>query len=201
MQREERASGSWLVSWRAAGEVASRLGSRACRVQRGSMMSELPAQPPPTAQSVLWRPAIQELAPPEGDTSLIFIAQRTLAAVEDHLVGALHRPLLGYLVGRVLQAPDTGMSYVVAHGVVRVPQVIADGATEQLVGDTLAAAQRLLPPEHGVVVGWYRSDPTRSEEHTSELQSQSNLVCRLLLEKKKQRHTHRYRGTAVTHGR
>src|SRR2546430_4894328 len=29
-----------------------------------------------------------------------------------------------------------------------------------------------------------RSD-TRSEEHTSELQSQSNLVCRLLLEKKK----------------
>src|SRR2546430_6275155 len=28
-------------------------------------------------------------------------------------------------------------------------------------------------------------DKTRSEEHTSELQSQSNLVCRLLLEKKK----------------
>src|SRR2546430_10255714 len=27
--------------------------------------------------------------------------------------------------------------------------------------------------------------PERSEEHTSELQSQSNLVCRLLLEKKK----------------
>src|SRR2546427_8170290 len=29
----------------------------------------------------------------------------------------------------------------------------------------------------------------RSEEHTSELQSQSNLVCRLLLEKKKQTNT------------
>src|SRR2546427_9312471 len=28
----------------------------------------------------------------------------------------------------------------------------------------------------------------RSEEHTSELQSQSNLVCRLLLEKKKIKH-------------
>src|SRR2546430_11468726 len=28
----------------------------------------------------------------------------------------------------------------------------------------------------------------RSEEHTSELQSQSNLVCRLLLEKKKNRY-------------
>src|SRR2546430_9383641 len=30
-------------------------------------------------------------------------------------------------------------------------------------------------------------DNERSEEHTSELQSQSNLVCRLLLEKKKKR--------------
>src|SRR2546430_11721516 len=30
-----------------------------------------------------------------------------------------------------------------------------------------------------------RSEQVRSEEHTSELQSQSNLVCRLLLEKKK----------------
>src|SRR2546427_7394877 len=30
---------------------------------------------------------------------------------------------------------------------------------------------------------------TRSEEHTSELQSQSNLVCRLLLEKKKKKNT------------
>src|SRR2546430_11685605 len=30
-----------------------------------------------------------------------------------------------------------------------------------------------------------RGRPSRSEEHTSELQSQSNLVCRLLLEKKK----------------
>src|SRR2546427_9541514 len=31
----------------------------------------------------------------------------------------------------------------------------------------------------------FRSMSSRSEEHTSELQSQSNLVCRLLLEKKK----------------
>src|SRR2546430_8354873 len=32
----------------------------------------------------------------------------------------------------------------------------------------------------------------RSEEHTSELQSQSNLVCRLLLEKKKERMLQQY---------
>src|SRR5688572_32574111 len=34
-------------------------------------------------------------------------------------------------------------------------------------------------------VNYNREEPPRSEEHTSELQSQSNLVCRLLLEKKK----------------
>src|SRR5688572_31026568 len=50
--------------------------------------------------------------------------------------------------------------------------------------------------------GWqvYRNDRTaprhaslvrRSEEHTSELQSQSNLVCRLLLEKKKTKTAHK----------
>src|SRR5688572_31581077 len=32
-----------------------------------------------------------------------------------------------------------------------------------------------------------RKSAYRSEEHTSELQSQSNLVCRLLLEKKKKK--------------
>src|SRR2546427_8915708 len=43
----------------------------------------------------------------------------------------------------------------------------------------------------------------RSEEHTSELQSQSNLVCRLLLEKKKKKntslHTHTIANTRNTH--
>src|SRR5688572_32083104 len=43
-------------------------------------------------------------------------------------------------------------------------------------GVRLTAAGRLVL-RHAAVV--------RSEEHTSELQSQSNLVCRLLLEKKK----------------
>src|SRR5258708_16070960 len=57
-------------------------------------------------------------------------------------------------------------------------------------------ANYIAPPQRGVkgqplnaalgrrdVVG----EPTRSEEHTSELQSPDHLVCRLLLEKKKTR--------------
>src|SRR5256885_9880557 len=43
----------------------------------------------------------------------------------------------------------------------------------------------------GVGLGRYSYSPllTRSEEHTSELQSPCNLVCRLLLEKKKRNST------------
>src|SRR2546427_5541041 len=55
------------------------------------------------------------------------------------------------------------------------------GAVERQLRDGvarfLALARELLP---------VRRD--RSEEHTSELQSQSNIVCRLLLEKKKKKH-------------
>src|SRR2546430_13524468 len=44
------------------------------------------------------------------------------------------------------------------------------------------------PPLRVQRAGGERCEPDqRSEEHTSELQSQSNLVCRLLLEKKKKR--------------
>src|SRR2546430_12050607 len=39
----------------------------------------------------------------------------------------------------------------------------------------------------GIIIDELFVDLVRSEEHTSELQSQSNLVCRLLLEKKKKK--------------
>jgi hypothetical protein len=123
-------------------------------------VARFPRQPLPTEQSVLWRPAVQELARPDDELSAIFIAQRALAAVDDHLVSAPHEALLGFLVGRVFETPETALPYVIVHGAVRVPQMIVNGATERVVTQSLAAAQRMLPPEDGVVVGWYRSDPT-----------------------------------------
>src|SRR2546430_13455408 len=45
--------------------------------------------------------------------------------------------------------------------------------------------RRLLDQERKRTVALARRRHRRSEEHTSELQSQSNIVCRLLLEKKK----------------
>src|SRR5256886_5792380 len=59
---------------------------------------------------------------------------------------------------------------------------LEDGRGDPVVGDIektygLASLAELLSQRPEI----------RSEEHTSELQSQSNLVCRLLLEKKKRR--------------
>src|SRR2546430_5861971 len=47
------------------------------------------------------------------------------------------------------------------------------------------SANNGFPPLARVPAGCRLLAVLRSEEHTSELQSQSNLVCRLLLEKKK----------------
>src|SRR2546430_10511248 len=46
------------------------------------------------------------------------------------------------------------------------------------------------PLETSVTASPGFSRGSRSEDHTSELQSQSNIVCRLLLEKKKDRSVH-----------
>src|SRR2546430_3897461 len=60
------------------------------------------------------------------------------------------------------------------------------------------SSERLALQQNGYVVpADFEAERLRSEEHTSELQSQSNLVCRLLLEKKKkiyihQRYRHKY---------
>src|SRR2546430_11595793 len=53
--------------------------------------------------------------------------------------------------------------------------------------DARGAAQRRFRAHDRapVAAGCLAIESVRSEEHTSELQSQSNIVCRLLLEKKK----------------
>src|SRR5690606_41764828 len=54
------------------------------------------------------------------------------------------------------------------------------GALAQAVGKVVAIDDQIL----AYVVAAVDDDMHRSEEHTSELQSRENLVCRLLLEKK-----------------
>src|SRR2546426_8414737 len=55
------------------------------------------------------------------------------------------------------------------------------------VGTRRVGARRPRQPVRHLVDGLDGCAPGRSEEHTSELQSPCNLVCRLLLEKKKKK--------------
>src|SRR5437016_11788116 len=75
---------------------------------------------------------------------------------------------------------------------------IAPGIVERLVVAYESEGKPITIPQYGGEVGpptlfarqlfpdlLHLTGEARSEEHTSELQSQTNLVCRLLLEKKK----------------
>src|SRR2546430_4989098 len=72
-----------------------------------------------------------------------------------------------------------------------VPRVCPQASCASLRSTRQAApgGARPAPVPASLRRGWWTAGPCvaapRSEEHTSELQSQSNLVCRLLLEKKK----------------
>src|SRR5690349_17093809 len=71
-----------------------------------------------------------------------------------------------------------------AHTVLPVLGVPMESASLKGLDSLLSTVQ--MPA--GIPVGTLAIGPARSEEHTSELQSRRDLVCRLLLEKKKYRY-------------
>src|SRR2546430_11517404 len=93
------------------------------------------------------------------------------------------------LVSFFFQAED-GIRDLTVTGVqtCALPISALDGDIAQLPRHPVVPDLARLHPERARAIGVGRIETPlhfRSEEHTSELQSQSNLVCRLLLEKKK----------------
>src|SRR5438093_8993146 len=84
-------------------------------------------------------------------------------------VGSQLDEVLGAILERERQFP-TGIGYGVA---------VPHGKTPALSALVVVAGTTPAPVPYETI------DGVRSEEHTSELQSLTNLVCRLLLEKKK----------------
>src|SRR2546427_1767882 len=90
-----------------------------------------------------------------------------------------------YFIHQIEQRPATLQLLQAIKGIAEVfgTTLIAEGIETE---DELRTLRDLgIPYGQGWLLG--RPAETRSEEHTSELQSQSNLVCRLLLEKKKKK--------------
>src|SRR5690606_40412268 len=78
-------------------------------------------------------------------------------------------------VGARLTGPDDMLAEITIAATPAEPAAAFSRYSDDLMGKYPIATLSLLP-----------ADLCRSEEHTSELQSRENLVCRLLLEKKKQ---------------
>src|SRR2546427_1013778 len=66
-------------------------------------------------------------------------------------------------------------------GVVRFVDIVEDETVREELDELTGRRQRVIIEDRDKKLHPH----IRSEEHTSELQSQSNIVCRLLLEKKK----------------
>src|SRR2546427_9233611 len=75
-----------------------------------------------------------------------------------------------------------GFAWRIALPFIAIASLIAIGVGALLTSRTANAGNNRSRPDVATIVF-----VERSEEHTSELQSQSNLVCRLLLEKKKKK--------------
>src|SRR5690606_40161919 len=77
-------------------------------------------------------------------------------------------------------------SFKLAYEVRDDDNVYAEATSTLVAFDVEANRLRRFTPKEREFIGRYLAPPSaRSEEHTSELQSRENLVCRLLLEKKK----------------
>src|SRR2546430_11372273 len=92
--------------------------------------------------------------------------------------------MMSYAPGMTI--PVASWRRAVSYGELPMSQARSSVARLLMIAWWVAAA--LAPALAGVGSARKRATADRSEEHTSELQSQSNLVCRLLLEKK-QDHT------------
>src|SRR5690242_513967 len=135
----------------------------------------------PLLATYAFLPIIRTFAEPAGinvETSDISVAARILAEFSDYLTEEQRVPDNLAELGELTHSPDTN--------IIKLPNISAS------VPQLYAAIKELQ--EKGYAVPDYPAQPKndeerklneRSEEHTSELQSHVNLVCRLLLEKKK----------------
>src|SRR3989454_2155577 len=96
-------------------------------------------------------------------------------------------------VSRMMAAQFTGVEFIVANTDVQALYASPAPVKLQIGAKLTQGLGAGSNPDIGRQAA--EEDPDRSEEHTSELQSPCNLVCRLLLEKKKKKIQKRYNKT------
>src|SRR3989454_5394144 len=162
------------------GEIALRI-IRACHeegLEAVAVYSEVDRLSPHVRAADLAVP----LGPPTAAESYLDIG-KLVAAAQSSGCQAVH-PGYGFLSER---AP-----FAEALAAASLEFIGPPAAAIRAMGDKTEARRRMQQAGVPIVPGSTRplADHVRSEEHTSELQSPCNLVCRLLLEKKKNKQEH-----------
>ncbi|MGH7719970.1 MAG: hypothetical protein ACREON_14155, partial [Gemmatimonadaceae bacterium] len=123
------------------------------------------AQPIPVARSILWKPLpdsyhLLARVLQGAEEFKIFIAQRTLLDIEDHVRSAGDRDVLGLLLGNLFRDPVTGERYVVANATLPSAHAVGDDDEEPITPEVWEVLQEELRKRTGHLLGWYRSRPT-----------------------------------------
>src|SRR5690606_21415116 len=129
------------------------------------------------ADAYLTHPADGEPRPAVLFYTDAFGLRPAVRAMADRLAGAGHTVLVPNVFHRRGRAPVT-----------EVPAFVDDRARGPVLRRMMPVMRQLTPEramrDAGAYLRWLAACPAaRSEEHTSELQSRENIVCRLLLEK------------------
>ena len=110
----------------------------------------------PIASSIYWTPTHPTVSATPGDAaSPIFVRQRALAAIHDHVAVAPGAASLGFLIGDVLRSPDTGTPYIIVQSAIGLPWRVAGGHTKPVVSNGLVAVNRQLRKDGWHLLGWY----------------------------------------------
>src|SRR5262249_58257438 len=112
---------------------------------------------------------IAELFRTHTKNTILGLGARYIEGVTFNIYGVF---IVGYLTGTLHMPRQSALTAVMLSSAIMIVMLPICGRWSDRVG------RRLLFGTAGLLIG------VRSEEHTSELQSLTNLVCRLLLEKK-----------------
>lgn len=116
----------------------------------------VPRVPIPTRNSILWRPIGDVAAPLESGVPL-FVTRAVLEGIHQQWGSAEGADVLGFLIGNIVECPETAVRYVVLHTTVAVPERLENDDSLRLVTRTWPAVQQMARRGGSEVLGWYHS--------------------------------------------
>ena len=115
-------------------------------------------KPLPLSESILWTPGEQS-ATAAAEPDAIFIRQRVLDALNDHLKAVPDKGLLGFLVGGLYVSPESETRCLVADTAIRLPLAIFGDKVMHVVSQVWPRLQDEIRKSQGRLLGWYHSHP------------------------------------------